>query len=96
VTHLLQAAGVPAFTSCSNKDISEDPHLNQAGFFVQREHPEVGKRQHVGIPWRMSDTPCEVRRAAPTLGGDTDHVMSKILSYSTEEIRSLKETKVLN
>jgi len=96
VTEVLQTAGVPAFVSCSNKDVAEDPHLNHAGLFVALDHPEVGERQHVGIPWRMSATPCAVRRPAPLLGGDTDYVMAEILNYSAEEIRRLKDEKILN
>jgi crotonobetainyl-CoA:carnitine CoA-transferase CaiB-like acyl-CoA transferase len=96
VTESLQHAGVPAFVSCSNKDVAEDSHLNQAGLFAALDHPEVGRRQHVGIPWRMSATSCAVRRPAPLLGGDTDHVMAEILNYSAEEIRRLKDEKILN
>ncbi len=96
VTRILQEAGVPAFTAYSSKDISEDAHLNAAGFFVNLEHPEVGARQHIGIPWRMSGTPCTVQRAAPCLGEHTDSVLSNILGYSNEEITRLKSDGVVN
>ena len=96
VTHTLQARGIPAFVSASNRDLAEDPHLKGAGFFVSRPHPEVGERQHAGIPWRMSRTPCEVRAAAPCLGADTDYVMGELLGYSAAEIAALKDAKVLN
>ncbi|MBI1817933.1 MAG: CoA transferase [Deltaproteobacteria bacterium] len=95
-TRELQTAGIPAFTSMSNRDLSEDPHLNEAGFFVSLPHPEVGIRQHAGIPWRLSRTPTAVRRAAPCLGQDTDYVMGEILGYSADAIQRLKEENVLN
>jgi crotonobetainyl-CoA:carnitine CoA-transferase CaiB-like acyl-CoA transferase len=96
VTRTLQEAGVPAFTAYSSKDISEDEHLNAAGFFVNLEHPEVGTRQHIGIPWRMSGTPCTVQRPAPCLGEHTDYVLSDILGYSAEDITHLKDDGVVN
>ncbi|HUI24768.1 MAG TPA: CoA transferase [Candidatus Kryptonia bacterium] len=96
VTERLQAAGIPAFVSASNRDLSEDAHLNAAGFFVSLPHPEVGVRQHAGIPWRMSRTPCAVHSAAPCLGADTDYVMGELLGYSAAEIAALKEAGVLN
>src|SRR5262249_20809331 len=34
-THILQEAGVPAFTTSNSKDLAEDGHLNQREFFVQ-------------------------------------------------------------
>jgi benzylsuccinate CoA-transferase BbsF subunit len=95
VTRELQAAGISAFTSASNRDLSEDPHLNASGFFVNLPHPEVGVRKHAGIPWQMSRTPCAVRHAAPCLGEHTDYVMAEILGYSAAEIAHLKQAKVL-
>jgi len=95
-TRILQEARIPAFTSCSNKDLAEDPHLNQAGFFVHLDHPEVGRRQHIGIPWRLSSTPVTVRRPAPCLGEHTDYVLSEVLGYSGAEIARLREALVIN
>lgn len=92
VTQLLQAAGIPAFTAYSSKDLSEDVHVNAADFFVNLVHPEVGARQHVGIPWRMSATPCAVQRPAPCLGEHTDYVLSEILGYGSDDIARLKST----
>ncbi|HVN83667.1 MAG TPA: CoA transferase [Candidatus Binatia bacterium] len=92
----LQAAGIPSFVSASNRDLSESPHLSETEFFVSHPHPEVGTRQHAGIPWRMSRTPSAVRSAAPCLGADTDYVMRDVLGYAPDAIARLKETKVLN
>lgn len=96
VTAVLQAADIPAFPSMSNRDLATDSHLNSAGFFVSLTHPEVGTRQHAGIPWRLSRTPTAVRRAAPCLGQHTDYVMHDLLGYSSTEIQRLKDDHVLN
>lgn len=95
VVALLQRAGVPAFVSMSNRDLAEDAHLNQSGFFVRLEHPEVGTKQHIGVPWRMSDTPCTVQRPAPCLGQHTEEVLSRILGYSAERIAELQRAQAL-
>jgi benzylsuccinate CoA-transferase BbsF subunit len=95
-TQILQAIGVPSFTAYSSKDLSEDAHLNAANFFVNLDHPEVGVRQHVGIPWRMSGTPCAVRHPAPCLGEHSDYVLSDILGYSTDQVAALKKEGVVN
>jgi benzylsuccinate CoA-transferase BbsF subunit len=96
VTAALQAAGIPAFPSMSNRDLAEDAHLNAAGFFVSLPHPEVGVRKHAGIPWRMSRTPTAVRRPAPCLGEHTDAVMRDLLGYSPAEVQRLRDEGVLN
>ncbi len=95
VTEELQRAGIPAFTSCTNKDVAEDRHLNESGLFVRLEHPEIGVRQHIGMPWRLSRAPLTVPRPAPCLGQHTDYVLREILAYSAAEIEHLRETKIL-
>lgn len=89
-TRALQAVGVAAFTSMTNRDLDEDPHLDARGFFVEKPHPEVGVRRHAGIPWRLSETPCAVESAAPCLGEHTRDVLSRVLGYSTGEIDALR------
>ncbi|MCS6927032.1 MAG: CoA transferase, partial [Candidatus Binatia bacterium] len=95
VTEILQQAGVAAFPSMSNKDLATNPHLAARGYLVQKEHPEVGRRIHAGIPWQLSATPCEVQAAAPLRGQHTDYVMRDILGFAADEIQRLKEEGVL-
>jgi crotonobetainyl-CoA:carnitine CoA-transferase CaiB-like acyl-CoA transferase len=95
VRHRLQAAGVAAFPPMTNKDLADDPHLNERGFFVEKEHPEVGVRKHAGMPWRMSETPCEVWRAAPTIGQDNDYVYGEVLGFSSAQIADLVEREII-
>jgi crotonobetainyl-CoA:carnitine CoA-transferase CaiB-like acyl-CoA transferase len=95
ITEALQKVGVAAFPSMSNKDLATNPHLQSRGYLVQKEHPEVGKRIHAGIPWQMSGTPCEVQAAAPLRGQHTDYVLRDILGMSEAEIHKLREGQVL-
>ena len=96
IVETLQAAGVAAGACADSKYLSEDPHLTKRDYFVYREHPEVGKRQHCGIPWRMSGTPCEVKTAAPALGQHTDEVMTQILGYSAAEVEAMRAKGALD
>jgi crotonobetainyl-CoA:carnitine CoA-transferase CaiB-like acyl-CoA transferase len=92
---ILQRAGVAAMPTLTNKDIAVDRHLRERGFLVEKDHPEVGKRTHAGVPWTMSMTPCKVRRAAPILGEDTDEVLTSLLGFSAEKIQSLRRDGVI-
>jgi len=91
----LQKAGVTAFACATNKDIAEDPHLNQRGYFVELPHPEVGTQKHIGMPWKMSATPCQVKAAAPAMGQHTDEVLTSILGYTPEQVEKLREAGTL-
>jgi len=95
-TRRLQAVGVAAFPTVTNKELAEDAHLHSREFFVEQPHPEVGARRHAGVPWVFSDTPCHVRRPAPCLGQDTDEVMQRVLGYSVEDLAALRSKGVLS
>jgi crotonobetainyl-CoA:carnitine CoA-transferase CaiB-like acyl-CoA transferase len=95
VTRTLQAAGIAALPSMNSKDLAEDPHLNERGFFARLPHPEVGVRTHTGIPWLLTNALNGVQAPAPLLGQHTDQVMREVLSYSDQDIARLKEEKVL-
>jgi benzylsuccinate CoA-transferase BbsF subunit len=92
----LQAANVAAAACADNKYISEDPNLNARHYFVERPHPEVGTRRHCGMPWRLSESACEVKAAAPCLGQHTEEVLTGLLGYSKSEYQTLKEKGALD
>jgi len=79
LTALLQEAGLAAAPAMTNRELHDDPHLRERGFFVELDHPEVGARRHLGIPWAMSGTPCAVTRPAPCFGEATDYVLGDLL-----------------
>lgn len=94
-TQALQNAGIPAYPTLDAIDMVNSPHVGARDYFVELEHPEVGTRRHMGIPWTMSRTPCEIRRPAPCLGQDTDAVLTDIVGLSQDEIAALREKDIL-
>jgi benzylsuccinate CoA-transferase BbsF subunit len=95
VTALLQRVGIAAFPAMSNRDLFDDSHLRARGFFVELEHPEVGMRRHLGIPWRMSGTPCAVERPAPCIGEGTDYVLGEILGLDAATRDDLRARRIV-
>ncbi len=94
-TQNLQQVGIPAYPSLDAIDMVNSPHVGARDYFVELEHPEVGTRRHMGIPWTMPRTPCEIRRPAPCLGQDTDAVLAEIVGLSQDEIATLREKDIL-
>jgi benzylsuccinate CoA-transferase BbsF subunit len=91
VAKTLQAAGIAAAVVADNKYLAEeDEHLKARDYFVYLNHPEVGARQHAGMPWKMSRTECNVRSAAPTIGQHNDEVLSGLLGYNQTQIAELR------
>jgi crotonobetainyl-CoA:carnitine CoA-transferase CaiB-like acyl-CoA transferase len=81
---VLREAGIPAVPLKSLKDVMDDPHLEQTGFFETRDTKE-GRLRFPGIPARFSRTPGGIREAGPLLGEHTVDVMREA-GYSPEEI----------
>jgi crotonobetainyl-CoA:carnitine CoA-transferase CaiB-like acyl-CoA transferase len=95
VTRALQAAGVAAFPSMSNKDLATDDHLLERAYFAQLDHPVVGQRLHAGIPWRFGQAPGNVAGPAPLRGADTETILTDLLGYSREKIEQLRKAGAL-
>jgi crotonobetainyl-CoA:carnitine CoA-transferase CaiB-like acyl-CoA transferase len=92
---ILQAAGVAASICAPNKFVSEDPHLEERGYWVYLDHPEVGRQQHCGMPWRMSRTGGPVHAPAPLIGQHTDEVLTQVLGLSADEVARLRAAGAL-
>jgi benzylsuccinate CoA-transferase BbsE subunit len=54
----------------------EDEHARARGFFVEVEHPELGRRvTYPGAPFKMEATPWRIARRAPLAGEHTEEVL---------------------
>jgi benzylsuccinate CoA-transferase BbsF subunit len=93
--HLLQAAGIAATPSLSNKALFEDPHVKERQAFVQVDHPVLKHDWVIAPPWRLSETPATIRRPSPLLGEHSQAVLEGLLGLSCEEIRRLEDEQVI-
>ncbi len=75
---LLRDAGVPCGEIADYQDVFEDPHLAARQFFVDLEHPVLGRLRGLGSPLRMERTPVRHRRAGPRLGEHSAEVLREI------------------
>ena len=64
----------------------EDPQVKHRGLLHEVDHPVSGKIKVVGPPWRMSNTPTEVR-SPPTLGQHTAEVLQEWLGINEQELK---------
>ena len=90
-----QAKGVPSLPVNTIADAMNSPQLADRGFFVDIDHPEVGKARYPGPPHRFSSIPWRVERPAPLLGQHNEEVYCGHLGYSKEELVKLRETGVI-
>ena len=77
------------------QQVVEDPHLNERGYFVEVEHPVIGKAKIPGIPFKLSETPGEVKSPSPLVGEHNEFILGKYLGINRAEIHRLKEEGVI-
>jgi len=93
VNELLRA-GLAAAPSRDARDLYADPHLRARHAFVTVDHPELGKLELVGAPWKMSDYQLPSRHA-PLLGEHNQYVLKELLGLSDAEIAELRQKDVI-
>jgi crotonobetainyl-CoA:carnitine CoA-transferase CaiB-like acyl-CoA transferase len=71
-----------------------DPQALANGFFVEMEHPVMGKAQMVTTPVKFGRNPASVRSPAPEVGQHTEEVLLEA-GYTWDDIASLKEAGVI-
>lgn len=91
----LQRAGVSAVALFNGKELYFDPHLKERKYWQVADHPEVGKRPMVGMPFKLSKTPGCIRAPAPTLGQHNEEILGGLLGLSQEEIAQLAQENII-
>jgi len=73
------------------QQVVEDPHLAERGYFVEIDHPIIGRVKIPGVPFKMSETPGSVERPSPLLGEHLELILGKYLKMGKEEVKKLRE-----
>ncbi|MGE3960079.1 MAG: CaiB/BaiF CoA transferase family protein [Dehalococcoidia bacterium] len=95
VVATLRAAGVPAGMVLNAVEVLHHPHLDARDYYAWLDQLDHGRRAYDGPGFRLSETPLELRRAAPMLGEHTLEVATEILGLSEDEIARLVADEVL-
>ena len=96
--HALQREGVPAGAVLNNKQLLFDPHLRARRFYeAATHHPGAGMPPlpYPGRPWKFSETPGDIRSAAPTMGEHNRLVLSEFLGRPEAELEALEKAGVV-
>ena len=88
--HKAQAKRIPFAPVSTMGDLLSSDHLKARGVFAEISHPVAGTLKYPGALFKMSRTPWEIRRPAPTLGQDNRAVFVDRLKLSDAQIAQLQ------
>lgn len=94
ILELLDKAKVPAGPIYNVQDMFADPHFNARGMFEQVEINGKPLQIPAILP-KLSETPGKTDWPGGEIGSHTEDVLKSILSFSDEEIASLRDGKVI-
>ncbi len=94
-TDLLQRAGVTAGPVLRADELLDNEQLNARGGVVTIDHPVVGPRRQMALPWHMDSLGVQYRRA-PLLGEHTHDVLTELLGVSETDYARLEADGVLS
>lgn len=86
----LEQAKIAAGPVLAPQETLDDEHSRAAGFFTEMDYPGLPRSAPVvTTPVKLSRTPGQLRRRAPTIGEHTDMVLRR-LGFDEDEIRRLR------
>jgi crotonobetainyl-CoA:carnitine CoA-transferase CaiB-like acyl-CoA transferase len=94
IFHSGQEWRVPTGLVPTSEEILSLAQFQARDFFVEVDHPKIGKVTQPGAPFKMSETPWQMRRAAPLLGEHNDEFYGE-LGYSKEDLVRLREQCII-
>jgi crotonobetainyl-CoA:carnitine CoA-transferase CaiB-like acyl-CoA transferase len=95
ITELCQAKGVPCAPVNTPIEFSRDSHTRERGLITEIERPVIGRHSYFRPPYRLSKTPCSIRRSAPLLGEHNREVYCGELGFSTDELAKLAVERIV-
>jgi crotonobetainyl-CoA:carnitine CoA-transferase CaiB-like acyl-CoA transferase len=92
---VLEAKKIPCGMAYSSKQVNKDENLKTRGMFSSVFHEKFGEIDVPGIPFHFSQTPGNVRSAAPMPGEHNRLVLEQWLGLTEDEINDLYKDRII-
>ena len=86
---------LPAGPIRTMKEALDEPEVKRRGMLKTYRHKRVGDVPIIGSNYRFSDTPVDDTQPPPSLGEHTDTVLADIGGFSPDEVKAMREKKVI-
>jgi crotonobetainyl-CoA:carnitine CoA-transferase CaiB-like acyl-CoA transferase len=95
IMEMCQEAGCPITAVFTIAEAAEQPHLKARDYFVDMEHPQLGRLRNLGAPFKLPASPGGPVRPAPLLGQHNAEVYGGLLGLTAGEIATFKREGAL-
>ena len=95
IFEICQNARVLCAPLYGSNDLFHDPQLRERGFFLEIDHPVMGKLQYPGPPFITSVPPQKEPCPAPLLGQHNSQIYCELLGYSKDQFKRLQSVGVI-
>jgi CoA:oxalate CoA-transferase len=86
---------VPVAMVNNTEELLNSPQYQARDYFVEVEHPVLGKVTQPGAPFKMTRTPWQIKRPAPKLGEHNIDVYGQLLGYKKSDLVRLRQGGVI-
>jgi len=73
------------------QQVVEDPHLKEREYFVEIDHPIIGRAKVAGFPFKLSKTPGQIERTSPLVGEHNEFILGKYLKMGEKDVAQLRK-----
>ena len=91
VDEIMRKEGIPCGIVYDMEKIYHDPYFRERGSITDVEVPGLGSVPFIGSPLHLKTQPILQQERAPLIGEHNEEIYKKLLHYTDEKIRSLKE-----
>lgn len=92
---ILKKYGVPCSPLPTFDQVANDPQLIEREMIVEVDQPVSGKVKLTGSVYKMTKTPGDRRKRVPEVGEHNEEIYRGLLGIDAEEMKKLKEEKVI-
>jgi crotonobetainyl-CoA:carnitine CoA-transferase CaiB-like acyl-CoA transferase len=93
--HAGQARRIPLAPVSTMADLLVSDHLKTRGFFAVVDHPAAGGITMPGAPYRLTQTPWDIRCPAPLLGQHNDEIFGGLLGLASTQLADLRAMGII-
>lgn len=86
---------VPSTAVYNMREVLENVHLKERGFFLTSSHPVTGEMQQPGAPYKLGVASSTIRQAAPTLGQHNNEIFCGRLGLDASALAGLRRAGII-